>query len=325
MTIARSASPTGWEVGVDNTSQGKIIENVVAGLTFDKLWRESYLSRIANNNTMKPLEAFGDTITWRLIKAGTVRPYTVNTEVTPEATSGDKFSATVDRAFYTYQVLDAVDLKQINVLRLEDLAQRLADDHAENEYKEAISFLITTITGATAMAAYGEQTPGRIYYKPATPTAAATTTRTDANYIIKQFLKARKKANQLGIPKKGRFALVNSDVEEILMNADQFTYNVSGQTNAKAIEDGEFGMRIAGYDIIVSDEIPTAGTYDTQTNIAQCILGHQQGFAFCRQITETDINFKMERRFGRGCRQLNIFGFGLSDSRLMGFLPIKVA
>lgn len=49
MTIARSASPTGWEVGVDNTSQGKIIENVVAGLTFDKLWRESYLSRIANN------------------------------------------------------------------------------------------------------------------------------------------------------------------------------------------------------------------------------------------------------------------------------------
>jgi hypothetical protein len=40
---------------------------------------------------------------------------------------------------------------------------------------------------------------------------------------------------------------------------------------------------------------------------------------------ETDINFKMQTKMGRACRQLDVFGFGLSDSRLMGALPLKVA
>lgn len=311
--------------GLTDAAQAKLVEGVVAGLTYDKLYRESFLSRICNTEALKPLEKFGDTITFRVLKPGPVNPYTVNDDIVPSTATGDNFSVSVDRAFYTFQTLDAIDIKQINLPLMQKLAERLAADLAEKEYTEVIAGIITTIYGATAMTAYAEQTPGHTYYKPATPTAAATTTRTDATYLIKQFIKARKAGNILGIPKKGRYALVNSDVEELLINCDQFTYNISGSQNAKAIEEGDFGLRIAGYDIIVTDEIPTAATFDTQTNIAKCILGHQDGLGFIRQITESDINFKMERRFGRGCRQLEVFGFGFNDTRLFGIFPIKVA
>lgn len=324
--MAKAGRPNaGATNGLTDAAQAELVENIVAGLTYDKMYRDSFLTKITNTENLKPLEAYGDTITFRVLLPGTVRAYTVNSDITPDTVGGDNFSVSVDRAFYTFQTLDAIDLKQINLPMMQKLADRLAADHLEKEYQEVIAAIITTLYAATAMAAYGEQTPGRIYYKPTTPTAAATTTRTDATYIIKQFLKARKAANKMGVPKKGRFAIVNSDVEEILLNSDQVTYNISGNQNAKAIEDGEFGMKVAGYEILVSDEVPTAATFDTQTSIAQCLVGHSNGLGFIRQLTETDVNFKMERRFGRGCRQLNVFGFGFSDTRLWGTLPIKVA
>ena len=324
MTVSRKTIAA-TDGGLDATGQGNLIEQIVGGLTYDKMYRESFLSRIANTEALKALEKFGDQITMRVIKPGAVRAYTVNADAVPDNTTGDKFTINVDRAFYSFTMLDIVDEKQINLPLMQKIAERFAADHAEKEYTEVVASIITTIYGATVMAAYGEQVPGHIYFKPATPSAAATTTRADANYIIKKFLAARKAANRLGVPRKGRFALVNSDVEEILLNCDQFVYNTSGESNKKAIEDGEFGIKVGGYDIIVTDEIPTTGTYDTQTNIAQCVLGHADGFGFVRQISETDIGFKMERRFGRAARQLNVYGFGFNDTRLWGTLPVKVS
>ena len=326
MTIARPANP-GATDGLNNAGQSALMENIVGGLAIDKMNRESYLTRISNTEALKALEQFGESITFRVLKPGTVRAYTTYTDLVPDSSTGVNFSVTVDRAFYSFTTLDIVDMKQINLPLLQKIADRLGEDHLENEYKEVCAALVTAIYGATQMAAYGEQDPARVYYKPNALTvnpAAVSTTRTDANYIIKKFLAARKRANQMGVPKKGRFAMVNSDVEEILLNCDQLTYNVSGQGNKNAIEDGEFGIKIAGYDIIVTDEIPTA-TVDTATNVAQCLLGHRDGFGFVRQIMETDFNFKMERRFGRGTRQLNVFGFGFNDKRLWGALPLKVA
>jgi hypothetical protein len=206
---------------------------------------------------------------------------------------------------------------------MQKIARMLADAHAENEYAVVVGGLITTVYGASQMAYHG-QTPGTVAYNPAVPTAPASTDRTDANYIIKAFIKARKRYNQMAIPKKGRYVMVNSDVEEILLNSDQFTYQISGNQNAKEIENGEFGIKVAGFDIIVTDEIPTATLYGGQANIAQCVIGHQNGLGFIRQLQETDVNFKMQTKFGRACRQLDVFGYGLSDSRLMGALPIKI-
>lgn len=326
MTIARPANP-GATDGLNNAGQAALMENIVGGLAIDKMTRESYLTRISNTEALKPLEQFGESITFRVLKPGTVRAYTTYTDLVPDGSTGDKFSVDVDRAFYSFSTLDLVDMKQINLPLLQKIADRLAEDHLENEYKEVVAMLTTSIYGSTQMAAYGEQNPTRVHYKPNALTlnpAAVSPTRTDANYIIKKFLGARKQANRMGIPKKGRFVMVNSDVEEILLNCDQLTYNVSGGGNAKAIEDGEFGIRIAGFDIIVTDEVTTA-TVDTATNVAQCLIGHRDGFGFVRQIMETDFNFKMERRFGRGTRQLNVFGFGFNDKRLWGALPLKVA
>ena len=321
MAINRAPRPNP-DTGVADASQALLIEQIVEGLTMDILRRESFLGKIANTEALKKLENFGDTITFRVLNPPPISAYVVNMDTVPTVTTGTHFSITVDNAFYGYPTLDPIDIKQINVPLMSNLARMLADAQAENEYNVVVAGLLTTVYGASVMS-YEGQVPGTVAYNPATPTAVASTDRTDADYIIKQFIKARKAYNQLAIPRKGRYIMVNSDVEEILLNSDQFTYQISGETNRKAIEDGDFGMRVAGFDIIVTDAIPTA-TYNGQSNIAQCIIGHQNGLGFIRQLMETDINFKMQTKFGRACRQLDVFGFGLSDSRLMGALPIKV-
>jgi hypothetical protein len=322
MAIGRTV-PTA-NTGIPAASQALLIENIVEGLAMDVMRRESFLGKISNTEALKKLENFGDQITFRVLNPPTVSPYTVNMDIVPETVTGNNFAITVDNAFYAYPTIDPIDIKEINLPLVSNLARMMADAHAENEYLTVIAGLITTIYGASTMS-YEGQTPGTVAYNPTVPTFVSSTSKTNAaEYIIHQFLAARKAYNQMAIPRKGRYAIVNSDVEMILMMCDQFTYQINGEQNKKAIEDGDFGIRVAGFDIIVSDAIPT-GPYGGQTNIAQCILGHQNGLGFIRQLMETEIGFKMQTKFSRGMRQLDVFGFGLSDSRYMGAMPLKVA
>jgi hypothetical protein len=319
-TVSRSGSPSG---GVTDASQPYLIENIVEGLAMEIMRRESFLNRICNTQAMKKLTEFGQMITFRVLNPPAVKAYTVNQKLVVDTVTGTNFSLTVDNSWYSYPVIDPIDLKQINVDLLGNLARMMADAHAENEYSIVVAAMITAIFGATQMAYHG-QTPGTVAYGGATPINPVSTDRTDSDYIIKYFLSAQKRYNQMAVPKKGRYALVNSDVNEILLLSDQFTYNIGGEGNKKLIEEGEGSIRVAGFDIYVTDEIPTT-TYGGVANIAQVILGHQNGAAFVRQLLETEIGFKLQDQMGRAMRTLDVFGFGLSDSRLMGYLPLKVA
>jgi len=322
MAVGRTV-PTA-NTGIPAASQALLIEEIVEGLAMDVMRRESFLGRIANTEAMKKLENFGDQITFRVLNPPAISAYTINMDIVPETVNGTNFTVTVDNAFYAFPTIDPIDIKEINLPLMSNLARMMADAHAENEYLTVVAGLITTVYGATVMS-YEGQVPGTIAYSPNVPTFVSSTDRTNTQeYIINQFLSARKAYNQLAIPRKGRYALVNSDVEQILLQADQFTYQINGEQNRKAIEDGDFGLRVAGFDVIVTDVIPTA-TYSGVSNICQGILGHQNGLGFIRQLMETDINFKMQTKFSRGMRQLDVFGYGLSDSRYMGCLPLKVA
>ena len=321
MPIARVV-PT-QNTGIPAASQALLIEEIVEGLTMDVMRRESYLGKIANTEALKKLEQFGDQITFRVLNPPPIQPYYANMDLVPTVTTGTNFTVQVNNAFYAYPTLDIVDIKEINLPLMSQIARMMADAMAENEYLVVVAGLITTVYGAPTMV-YEGQTPGTVAYNPPVPNYVSSTDRTDPDYIINQFLAARKAYNQMAIPRKGRYAMVNSDVEQILLQSDQFTYQINGERNAKMIEDGDFSMRVAGFDIIVTDAIPTA-TYGGVSNICQGVLGHVNGLGFVRQIMETDINFKMQTKAGRACRTFDVFGYGLSDSRYMGAFPLKVA
>jgi hypothetical protein len=322
MAITRSPRPSP-DTGVTDAGQLAWIENIVEGLAFDTMRRESVIDRIANTDVMAPLEKFGQSITFRVLYPVDVKAYVMNQDLVPDTVSGTSFSLTVDHAYYAFPTLDPIDMKQINLPLMNQIAKNLAEAHKENEMNVILPAILTTVYAATAMDYHG-QVPGTVCYQPDTPSVAASKDRTDDSYIIKQFISARKAVKQkLGSFPKGMYAVVNSDVEEILLNCDQSTFQVSGESNRKAIEDGDFGMKVAGFDLIFTDAISTA-TYDNQTDICQGFIGHKRGLGFVRQLMETDINFKMWTKFSRGCRQLDVFGHGLSDSRYFGALPIKV-
>ena len=322
MAIARVV-PT-QTTGILAATQALIIEEIVEGLAMDVLRRESFLGQICNTQAMKKLENFGDQITFRVLNPPTVNAYSANMDIVPQLVSGTNFTVTVNYAFYTFPTIDPIDIKEINLPLMSEIARMMADAHAENEYLSVIAYLLATVYGATTMA-YEGQTPGTIAYAPSVPTWVASTDRTNVQeYIINMFFAARKAYNQMAIPRKGRYAIVNSDVEQILLMSDQFTYQIAGEKNRSAVEQGEFGIQVAGFDVIVSDAIPTT-TYAGVQGICQGILGHKNGLGFVRQLMETRINFEMQTKMSRGSRSLDVFGCGLSDSRLMGCLPIKVA
>ena len=316
--ITRDAAGT----GVTDASQPYILENIVEGLAMDVLRRESMIDKICNTNAMRKLTEYGQSVTFRVLNAPSVKAYVINQDMVYDETSGVNFTLTVDNAFYAFPIIDGVDLKQINLPLVQELSRMIADAHKEKEYQVVVADMITSIYGASAMSYLG-QTPGTVFYSPTTHTQAASTDRTDSDYIINYFLAAQKAARRLLGKQRGMYALVNGDVWEILAKSDQMTNNISGGSNKGVIEQGnDNGMVIAGFEIIVTDEIPTA-TYDGQTNIAKCIIGHKNGAAFCRQLMDTKI-IEPEKRTGKALRSLDVFGFGLSDSRLMGALPIKV-
>lgn len=322
MAITRTPRPSP-DTGVTDAGQLAWIQDVVEGLAFEQMRRESIIDRIANTDAMSALEKFGQSITFRVLYPVDVKAYVINQDLVPDTISGTSFSLTVDHAYYAFPTLDPIDMKQINLPLMQQIAKNLADAHKENEMDVIIPGLLTAIYAATAMDYHG-QVPGTVCYQPDTPTVAASKDRTDDSYIIAQFIAARKAVKKkLGSFPKGMFVVINSDVEEILLNCDQSTFQVSGESNRKAIEDGDFGMKVAGFDLIPTDAI-ASGTYDGQTNICQGFIGHKRGLGFIRQLMETDINFKMWTKFSRGCRQLDVFGYGFSDSRYFGALPIKV-
>lgn len=322
MSISRSVQ-TPPPYGLTNADQPYLIENIVEGLAMDVLRRESFLGKISNTKALKKLEQFGDTITFRVLNPPTVSAYVTDQALTAQMVTGSNFSVTVNQAWYAYFVVDPIDIKQINLPLMEELARQMALAHAQNEYTVVLAGAIATIYGAAVMAYLG-QVAGTVAYNPNVPTFVSSPDRTDPDYIINQFLALRTAYNKLGIPKTGRYCMINSDVEQIVLASDQMVYWVNGEGNKKAIEDGDYGMRLAGFDLIVSDDIPTAA-YGGQQNICQGISGHVNGLGFVRQLQETELSFKLQTSFERASRQLDVFGYGFSDSRLMGAQPLKVA
>ena len=190
MAITRTV-PTA-PTGIPAASQALLIEEIVEGLAMDVMRRESFLGRIANTEALKKLENFGDQITFRVLNPPTISPYLVNMDIVPEQVTGTNFTVTVDNAFYAFPTIDPIDIKEINLPLMSNIARMMADAHAENEYLVVIAGLITTVYSAQVMT-YESQTPGSVAYNPAVPTFVSSTDRTDTQaYIINQFLSARK-------------------------------------------------------------------------------------------------------------------------------------
>lgn len=327
-----------------NFDSGWGVPQLWMGMTMEKFWETSILAKLFNMDVLEPLTKFGGEAIIRKRPKIYINPYLVNETQTPETVNVETISIPVKYAYSAYVAVDSIDLQQMDIDTLDILAEDMNKEHMENENTVVLSGLVTDITaGAQPFPAVASTDPTypalyEAWRRSSTVVdytstgiisgvrmdTAVSTSQINPVYIVKAIADLRTQLNKKSVPREGRFLFVPPEVEEVLMLSDQVVYNISGVPN-KPIVTGEFGMNVCGFDIIASPFVSITHVTGTPSyDVANCIAGIKKGYAFVRQILEADIGFKMERIFGKGVRQLNVFGYGLANPAGCALLKLRI-
>lgn len=304
MTISRTApqsllNDTAW------------IEEVWDGMFLERWYAESPIPRICNTKTLDKIKSVGQIINFRIEPEASVVPHVKDQPIAWQTMKADKRQISVDFAYSGAHRLDRQDKTQLGSLPvMQKIANSLTKKHAEKEaevFFSSIGLMNFNPLNAVDLSA----------------SAAITGTRGTVNYAISQIASMRTKFNRRRAPKKGRFLVVPPEVEELLIQSDQATFNINGEGNKKAIEDGEYGVRVCGFDIIVSEFVPGDGL--STATAFKCLAGFNGAIGFGRQVTEMESGIKLQDYYGEGIRALNTFGFGPLYPDGIGLWTCKIA
>jgi len=273
---------------------------------------ENLLPKITNSRTKSAIEQPGQNIVFLSEPEAQVVPYLRDEPINWTTMKPERTSITVDYAYISAHKLDIVDEYEIKLPLLSKIAAGMGKKHSEKELEvfmtvvPALSFLAKNIVGI-----------GATYN---TVTGVSTGTRTSGiNYIVNQLVRLRTIFNRARVPKAGRYIVVSPEVEELLIASDQATYNISGK-QGKEIEDGEWGIKVAGFEILVSEFVPGDGSAG---NPYKCLVGIPEAIGFGRRIQKTELNVQLQDYVAKGHRSLNYFGFGALNLKGLGLLKVQ--
>jgi hypothetical protein len=128
---------------------------------------------------------------------------------------------------------------------------------------------------------------------------------TDAT-VYNVFTKMKTMLNKKKIPAKGRFAVVNSDIAEVLLNSTKLTQAVESQVD-QTIRNGKIG-RVAGFDVYESEQCAGDGVTGVH-----CLFGHPLGITFAEALTENEIEEQLIGNFGKAHKGLWVYGAKVAD------------
>jgi len=296
-------------IGNNLVNDSAWVQEVWDGMFLDRWYAESVLPRICNTKVLEPIKNCGQVLNFRVEPEATVVPQIKDQPIQWAAIRAEKRQITVDYAYSAAHRVDKQDLQQINLPIMERIAASISRKHSEKEHE--IFFSTVPLMSFNPLNVVDR-----------TATAAVTGTRSSGlDYIINQAAKMRTNFNRRRAPKKGRWIAVPPEVEEALITSDQVTFNVSGQPS-KAIEEGEWGIRVCGFDIVVTEFVTGVGS---QANPFICLCGVKDAIGFGRQVTDMEADVQLQDYYGRGVRALNSFGFGPVYPDGIGIWKVRTA
>lgn len=335
-TVERFTGQGGITGLQNNMPNGWYVPQIWTGLVMEKFWENSVLAKICNTDIEEPIRRGGGEAIIRKRPPVVTNPWLVNQDLAFDASTDDAITIPIKFARYAAKRIDAVDMAQMDLDLLDIYAEDMNNQLMEDEMADVITSLTTQLitaigTDAEYVSAPGtgtiDRTKASIYLDYTNISAS----RSSADYIVAQIAKMRTLFNRKRLPQAGRFLLVPPAVEEVLILSDQATWQISGKENVQ-VEQGEYGFKVAGFDIIVSNFVTTQ-TFDPDAGGAAasftgfcCLAGVKKGFAFARQVMEADFGFDLGYlSFGKGMKLLDVYGCGISNWTAAGILGLKVA
>lgn len=274
-------------------------------LTLERWYAEGLIPKICNTDYEGEIRDRGQLVHIRWDPEAIITPYVKDTPIQWMDVADEKDTFTIDYAYSAAHKIDKIDLKQMDIGVITKLSSAINLKFEEKENELLFN----------AMPSFSFN-PLNLVDKSAnlqSPLSSST------DYIINGLTALRTAFNRRRCPKMGRYVVVAPEVEDILLRSDVVRYDVMGKVN-ETIQSGEFGLRIAGFDILVSEFVPLAAA-----NVYSCPAGVKKAVTFARQLVDVEVGIPLQDYHGKGMKALNVFGFKLLRPNGFGLWKCKVA
>ena len=232
---------------------------------------------VVNRNYEGEIRNGGDTVRVRSISRPTISTYTKGGTLTYEQLTDAQRALTVDQQKSFSFVVDDIDKAQNG-----GAMQEAADEAAYGLRDLADQYVAAMYTGA--------QTANQI----------GTVSVTTGDIAYTQLLALKTKLDEANVPDEGRWAIVPSWYEGLLLNNDKFV-RVDASGTDEGLRNGRIG-RAAGFTVLMSNNAPlvTGDDYAVMAGVPGAI-------SYAEQIVEMEA-LRLQTTFGTGVRGLHVYG-----------------
>ena len=308
--------------------------------------KTSVVESITNSDYFGEIANFGDTV--RIIKEPeiTVKEYARGAQITPQDLDDEDFSLVVDKANYFAFKVDDIEEAHSHV-NFESLASdragyRLRDQHdqevlgylsgfAQSALSTAAGTANTTVSGSKAVAtagsdelltsmklrkdSFGDITTGSaadhsIPLAARLPGATALPTATASPLMV--IARMARLLDSQFVDSTGRWLVVDPVFIELLKDEDSRLLN--SDFGGSGIQGGLAVTQLHGFDVYVSNNLPSVGTGPATTgsanqnsNFGVIVGGHSSAIASASQITKTE-SYRDPDSFADIVRGMHLYG-----------------
>lgn len=255
---------------------------------------------VTNREYEGQISAHGDRVKINQIGRVTVFDYTKNTDMpAPEVLTDSQRELVIDQAKAFNFVIDDIDKAQTQPKVMGEATREasyalsdVADRYLAGLYVQAGSNLGSTVAPLTFDAT------------------------TDAYELL---VELAIKLDEANVPSIGRAAVIPPWFNGLIVRDQRFV-GAGAAGAAQTLANG-FAGRLAGFDIMVSNNVPTAtdGTAGTSFKIQ---VSTPQARSYAEQIVETEA-YRPERRFGDALKGLHVYGGKVVRPEAMAVAHVK--
>jgi N4-gp56 family major capsid protein len=249
----------------------------------------------------------GNTVYINQIGDPTIFDYTKNTDMpAPETLTDTRTTMTIDQAKgFNFQI-DDVDRAQTRPDLMDPAMARAAYKLSDIEDLFVAGKMVL---GAASANNIGNTT---------TPIVPTVGTFTDPLNIYNVLVDASTKLNQSNVPRDNRFVIIPPWCEGLLLK-DQRFIGAAGTGGPNAVMLNAQVGRAAGFNIMVSNNVPTVAGASTRYQIT---FGHPMAMTYAEQIDKTEA-YRPEKRFGDAVKGLHVYGGGVVQPLALGTLTVS--
>lgn len=249
--------------------------------------------QICNRDYEGEIQQMGDTVHVTTISRPTIQSYSKTTDITIEDLTDTGTSLLIDQGdYFGFRVNDIDRVQAAGNFESTGVAE------AGIGLRDKVDKYIAGLIAAGALAA---NKMGDAHIIDDDPSKAGTAQTTAYQVLVK----LREKMDIAGVPTVGRYVAVNPEMISALLMDKRYT-DLSASGSTEGLLNGQVG-RGAGFDVLVSNNLPTVGGSGTNKNYKVITAGVAAATSFAMQLTNVEA-LREEKRFANIVRGLQVYG-----------------